>query len=237
MVGWVDSGNAVQAAAVALARELADPVRLTALQMLAAEGPHTMVQLADAIGVSAPRLGNHLARLRAAGLVTVEHTGRHAVYRVARGDIADVLTALARYAHRGDLTTPERSSTPVDVAHTCYDHAAGRLGTSVFATLVDAGALKPPDGRAGELALGDDPSAFHRLGVDPGAVEPRRRLATACLDRTHRVPHLGGVLGRLVLDAFVADDLVRRQEGTRELLVTERGAERLPVLLPTFDTT
>ncbi|MFD0207479.1 MULTISPECIES: hypothetical protein [Saccharothrix] len=48
------------------------------------------------------------------------------------------------------------------------------------------------------------------------------------------MPHLGGELGRLVLDAFVADDLVRRQEGTRELLVTARGGERLPVLLPSF---
>lgn len=237
MAGWVDSGNAVQAAVVALTRELSDPVRLTALQMLAAEGPHTMVQLAEALGVSAPRLGNHLARLRAAGLVTVEHTGRHAVYRVARGDIADVLGALARYAHHGDLTTPRRASTPVDVAHTCYDHAAGRLGIAVFATLVDGGALRPPDGRTGELALGHDPSALRLLGVDPDAAEPRRRLALACLDRTHRVPHLGGDLGRLVLDALVADDLVRRQDGTRELLVTERGARRLPELLPTFDPT
>ncbi|MEU4741331.1 metalloregulator ArsR/SmtB family transcription factor [Actinosynnema sp. NPDC023658] len=234
MAGWIDSGNAVQAAVVALARELSDPVRLTSLQLLAAEGPHTMVQLADAMGVSAPRLGNHLARLRAAGLVTVEHTGRHAVYRVARGDITDVLTALARYAHQGELTAPPRESSPVDVAHTCYDHAAGRLGISVFAALVDGGALRPPDGRTGELALGADLTPLHRLGVDPGAADPRRRLALACLDRTHRVPHLGGDLGRLVLDAFVADDLVRRQEGTRELLLTGRGAERLPELLPTF---
>ncbi|MEV8441292.1 helix-turn-helix transcriptional regulator [Actinosynnema sp. NPDC051121] len=234
MAGWVDSGNAVQASVVALARELSDPVRLTALQLLAAEGPHTMVQLADAMGVTPPRLGNHLARLRAAGLVTVEHTGRHAVYRVARADIADVLTALARYAHQDDLATPRRTSSPVDVAHTCYDHAAGRLGISVFATLVDAGALSPPDGRTGELALGEDLTALHRLGVDPHAVAPRRRLALACLDRTHRVPHLGGDLGRLVLDAFVADDLVRRQDGTRELLVTARGVELLPTLLPTF---
>ncbi|QQQ75355.1 helix-turn-helix transcriptional regulator [Saccharothrix sp. 6-C] len=234
MAGWVDSGNAVQASVVALARELSDPVRLTALQLLAAEGPHTMVQLADAMGVSPPRLGNHLARLRAAGLVTVEHTGRHAVYQVGRADIADVLTALARYAHRGDPVTPRRTSSPVDVAHTCYDHAAGRLGISVFATLVEAGALRPPDGRTGDLALGDDLTALHRLGVDPAAVAPRRRLASACLDRTHRVPHLGGDLGRLVLDAFVADGLVRRQDGTRELLVTGRGDERLPVLLPGF---
>jgi DNA-binding transcriptional ArsR family regulator len=240
MAGLADSGNAVLAAVVALTRELSDPVRLTALQLLAAEGPHTMVQLADALGISAPRLGNHLARLRAADLVTVEHTGRHAVYRVSRDDLADVLAALARFAYNESAAQPERAMKPRDVAHTCYDHAAGQLGISVFAMLVDRGALQPPDGRTNELELGEDLSALRDLGVDPATLDPatvdtgRRRLATACLDRTHRVPHLGGALGHMVLDAFLAGNLVQRQEGTRELHITEAGTERLPTMLPGF---
>src|SRR5436190_1602151 len=123
----IEPGNPVQGAIVGLTRELSDPVRLTALQLLAAEGPHTMVQLADALGVA------------------------------------------------------------------------------VFAVLFDGGALRPPDGSAAGLTLGRDASAFHDLGVDPATVDPgRRRLATACLDRTNRVPHLGGVLGHEVLEAFLA---------------------------------
>src|SRR6476620_7764309 len=101
MAGWIDPDNRVLSSVTALARELADPIRLSALQLLAAEGPHTMSQLADALGVSAQRLGNHLARLRTAGLVTVEHTGRHAVYRVGHGGVGEVLAALARYAGDG----------------------------------------------------------------------------------------------------------------------------------------
>src|SRR3954468_3458838 len=101
MTGWVDPQAPVVASVTSLAGKLADPVRLTALQLLAAEGPHTMSQLAQALGVSAPRLGNHLARLREQGLVTVEHTGRHAVYRVAAPGLGDVLAALSRYAHAG----------------------------------------------------------------------------------------------------------------------------------------
>src|SRR4051794_41869754 len=100
MAGWVDPDDPVLSAVTGLARELSDPVRLTALQLLAAEGPHTMIQLADAVGVSAPRLGNHLTRLRAAGLVAVEHTGRHAVYRLGRADLRDARTALSRYANK-----------------------------------------------------------------------------------------------------------------------------------------
>ncbi|MGM1065298.1 ArsR/SmtB family transcription factor [Saccharothrix sp. Mg75] len=232
MTGWVDPGNGVVAAVTGLAAELADPVRLTALQLLAAEGPHTSSQLADAIGVSASRLGNHLARLRARDLVSVEHTGRHAVYRAAPG-LGDVLAALARYAHA--VPAPGRAPSPADLAHTCYDHAAGRLGVTVLATLVERGALTAPDGLGDELSSGPDPAAFAELGVDPAALDPgRRKLATACLDRTHRLPHLGGALGAAVLDALVARGLVARTDGSRVLVVPDH--DRLAALLPGFRT-
>lgn len=235
MRGMVEPESAVQAAIVGLTRELSDPVRLTALQLLAAEGPHTMVQLADALGVTAPRLGNHLARLRAAGLVTVEHSGRHALYRVGRDDLPPVLTALARYGGNDSVAPPRPTESTVDIAHTCYDHAAGRLGVAVFAMLVDRGALRPPDGSAADLTLGSDVSAFHDLGVDPAAVDPgRRRWATACLDRTNRVPHLGGALGGRVLDALLDAELVRRGDADRELVVTPLGRRKLGALLPGF---
>lgn len=235
MAGWVDPDDPVLSTVTGLARELSDPVRLTALQLLAAEGPHTMVQLADAVGVSAPRLGNHLTRLRTAGLVAVKHTGRHAVYRLGRPDLGAVLTTLSHYANNRDLELAGRPASPIDIAHTCYDHAAGRLGVAVFASLVDRSALRPPDGTGNELVLGDDLSAFADLGVDAAAIEPgRRKLATACLDKTHRLPHLGGRLGQVVLDRFIADDLVRRQGGTRQLVLTEAGLSRLPRLLPGF---
>ncbi|GII81496.1 transcriptional regulator [Sphaerisporangium rufum] len=231
MAGWVDTREPVLASVIALARELADPVRLTALQLLSAEGPHTLSQLSDVLGVSAPRMGNHLARLRAAGLVTVQRTGRHAVYRAASADIGDVLAALARYAHADLRIRPRRPAAPGDVAHTCYDHAAGLLGVTIFSTLVARGALRPLDD--GELALGADTSALAELGVDPATLDARRRkLATACLDRVHRLPHLGGVLGAEVLGALLAGGLVEGQEGGRGLTVTARGVARLPALLP-----
>jgi DNA-binding transcriptional ArsR family regulator len=227
MSGWTDPANPVLGAVTALARELSDPIRLTVLQLLAAEGPHTLSQLADALGVTPPRLGNHLARLRSAGLVGVEHTGRHAVYRVAAPGLGDVLAALSRYADAG----PYHPRAPADLARTCYDHLAGRLGVAVFSALVDHGALTPPDGR-GELTLGPDPSFFADLGVDLDAVVTgRRKAATACLDRTRRLPHLGGALGRAVLDAFTGDGIVA-PAGDRTLVVTPEGAARLPALLP-----
>jgi hypothetical protein len=67
--------------------------------------------------------------------------------------------------------------------------------------------------------------------VPPG----RRRLTVACLDRTYLLPHLGGELGRAVLDALVRDDVVRRGPGDRALTVTPAGAEHLTALLPGFE--
>jgi DNA-binding transcriptional ArsR family regulator len=224
----------VVTAAAALARELTDPVRLVVLQLLANEGPHTAARLAEALRISAPRLGNHLGRLREAGLVTVEHTGRHAVYRLADPDLIDVLNVLLRFA--GGVDGGSRRplpSAPTDIARTCYDHIAGLLGVRLFATLAERGALAHPDGRTDELALGTDLTALTELGIDPGTLGGnRRKPAVACLDRTYRLPHVGGRLGQAILDALLRDGSVRRTPDDRTLAVTPAGVRRLAALLP-----
>ncbi|GIJ61228.1 ArsR/SmtB family transcription factor [Virgisporangium aurantiacum] len=220
--------------ATQVARELADPLRLLVLQTLASEGPHTASRLAETLRVTGPRLGNHLARLRDAGLVDVEHTGRHAVYRLADADLGDVLTALLCYA--GSDSGQESPRPPRDIVRTCYDHTAGLLGVRLFAWLVDRGALRAPDGRTDEVTLGRDPAALTEIGVDPSAITAgRRRLAVACLDRTHLLPHLGGELGRVILDTLIRDDVLRRGRGDRVLTVTPAGAGFLTALLPGLD--
>jgi DNA-binding transcriptional ArsR family regulator len=174
-------------------------------------------------------MGNHLARLRDAGLVTVTHEGRHARYRVTRTDLGAVLTTLTQFAH-GDAPSFARSPSRADLAHTCYDHAAGRLGVTVFATLVDRAALSTVEG---QVALGPNVSAFSDFGADPATVDAgRRKLVTACLDRSHRLPHLGGVLGAAVLSGLLREKLVRRVPDSRELAITSAGRKKLPTLLP-----
>lgn len=211
----------------ALARELSDPTRLAALQLLTAEGPHTQAQLADAVRVSAPRMGNHLARLRDAGLVEVTHEGRHALYRSARDDLGAVLATLTRFVHGESFT---RSPSRADLAHTCYDHTAGRLGVTIFATLVTRDALSTVHEHVG---LGPNERVFQDFGIDPSTVDVgRRKLAAACLDRSHRLPHLGGALGAAVLSSLEREKLVERVPDSRELTITKAGRKRLPALLP-----
>lgn len=56
-------------------------------------------------GVSAPAVSAQLARLRDAGLVVVEHSGRHRYHHLASDQVAAILEALAALAP----TRPVRS--------------------------------------------------------------------------------------------------------------------------------
>jgi DNA-binding transcriptional ArsR family regulator len=229
-------------ATAAIMRELGDPVRIAVVDLLAREA-RTASQLAGELGISAPRLANHLARLRAAGIVTVTRSGRHAIYRLADARIAGAVGTLRALAPTGTKAggraaagpAPAASRSPgspgqsLAEARTCYDHLAGRLGVAVFDHLVAAGALLPPAGTDNcEIGLGPDAAAgFAALGVDIAALPRRRKPATTCLDWTQRRPHLGGALGAAVLDRALAAGWVRRADG-RGLTVTAAGRRHLP---------
>jgi DNA-binding transcriptional ArsR family regulator len=213
-----------------MARELGDPVRVAVAEILAG-GPRSASELASELAIATPRLGNHLARLRAAGIVTVTRSGRHAIYQLADLRVSEVLGTLrALVADSDAVAAAERQPDPMTQARSCYDHLAGRLGVAVFDYLVAARALQAPAAPDNTpVALGPGAAeAFARLGVDVGAPLPRRRKpATTCLDWTERRPHLGGALGAAILDSALARGWVVRAGG-RVLTVTGKGRERLP---------
>lgn len=228
-LGWTSTEQPVVATVTGLARELADPIRLTVLQLLAHEGPHGMTQLADILGVTPARLGNHLAKLRQAGLVATEQSGRHVTYRLADPAITAVLDALADYAG-GALPLPGPATPPERL---CYDHAAGRLGVAVLDHLLDEDAVRRR-ADTDELELGPRAEeVLGRFGIDVSEVAGgRRKIATSCLDRTLRRPHLGGALGNAVLNRLRAEELVELDADGRTLTV--RAAQRLRSLVPGF---
>ncbi len=67
-------------------KTLASPRRLEILHMLA-RGPIEVGHLADAIGATQPNVSQHLAMLRAAGIVESERDGREVRYRLADPDV------------------------------------------------------------------------------------------------------------------------------------------------------
>jgi DNA-binding transcriptional ArsR family regulator len=230
MASWISGDEPVLAAAVSVARELADPIRLTVLQLLAHEGPHGMSQLAEILDITPARLGNHLTKLRSAGLVDTEHVGRHVTYRLRDKALAPLLDALAEYAG-GDLPLPTSSGQPERL---CYDHAAGRLGVALLEHLTSANALERSDDGTDELQLGPNaPDVLHRLGVEIEQLDPgRRKIATNCLDRSLRRPHLGGALGHVMLAQFTHQQLVDTDPDARTLTINPKQERRLTRLIP-----
>lgn len=67
-------------------RTLASPRRLEILHRLA-EGPCEVNRLAEALGATQPNVSQHLAVLRAAGVVESERDGREVRYRLADADV------------------------------------------------------------------------------------------------------------------------------------------------------
>ena len=200
---------------VVLLKALAHPLRLRVVDRLGHLGPAPVSALAAELGAPLPELSNHLRRLRDAGLVTTERTGRQVVY--ALSDRVEVLLPLLdRLTRPADLPAGRAAS------RTCYDHLAGPLGVDLYRGLLAHGALRDlPDGTV-EIA---DPAALARLGVD--AIEPgRRRMAFECLDATEHAPHLAGALGGALAAALIERGWVERDAG-REVHLTAAGRRRL----------
>jgi DNA-binding transcriptional ArsR family regulator len=67
-------------------KTLSNPRRLEIIHLLA-DGPREVGRLAEAMGISQPNASQHLALLRAAGIVEAERDGREVRYRLSDPEI------------------------------------------------------------------------------------------------------------------------------------------------------
>ncbi|WP_445181492.1 ArsR/SmtB family transcription factor [Pseudonocardia sp. Cha107L01] len=200
--------------------------------------------LADEAGVSRSTASGHLGKLTDAGLLWVEIHGRHRYYRLAGpqvGELLEKLTALAPTRPVRSLREGTRAA-QLRAARTCYDHLAGRLGVAVMAQLLAKGYLAGGDGLfhpdlAGTDRIsapgGDVDYALTPAGqeflVELGVRVPAsgRRLVRYCVDWSEQRHHLGGRLGRAVLDHFLAESWIIRRDVGRAVRVTPAGRTAL----------
>lgn len=209
--------NARVDARVRLLADLADETRFAVLERLE-QGPASASELAQRLDVSTTQLANHLRRLREAGLVTVEHRGRLAIYDLGEPGLREIFSML-----NGLRGTTSRARREVPLAATCYDHLAGQLGVALMDHLVEADAIAPRAGE-GELQLGPAAHpAFSALGVEIPTTNPRRMLAYACTDSLAGRPHLGGQLGAELANALRRQGWLKPSSQPRRLQLTHRG--------------
>ncbi|MFF8840086.1 ArsR/SmtB family transcription factor [Streptomyces sp. NPDC015130] len=180
----------------ALAALFADESRATFLLALLDGRAWTAGELARHAGLAPSTASEHLGKLVAGGVLSEERQGRHRYVRLADPGIAHLVEDLAARSEPGPATPP-RSLRAASVGRamtrgrTCYDHLAGRLGTTITEAMTVRGLLRQDTG----FALTDRGVAwFEELGV-PLVRAGRRPVARGCLDRTERRPHLAGIAG------------------------------------------
>jgi DNA-binding transcriptional ArsR family regulator len=210
---------------IPLLRELAEPLRLQVLDRLSNQGSATVSELAQALEVPMPQLSNHLRRLRDAGLVRTERSGRSVLYELADPGLESLLPLLDRLTARVVPAPEPRRKTDAD-GRACYSHLAGRLGVALYRELIAHGAIEPqPDGT---VRLGSNVEPLSGLGVDVAGIDRgRRRFAFECLDATEHAGHLAGALGDSLASVLGARGWITRRAGTRDVELTRRGARGL----------
>ncbi len=236
------SGDVDVAAAAAL---LADPTRARVLRALGDGRALAASVLAAEAGVSAPAASAALTKLRTAGVLSVEQSGRHRYYRLADERVATALEALAAMAP----TVPVRSlrqhtqAAALRRARTCYDHLAGGLGVAVTEALLQRGALTAVDGVSSlDRRPGDRLSAPSRsnpyalrTGGNRRLRRPRRRSGGVAGCAAGRLtPAVAQVLYRLERAAPSSRRPARRRRARR---VRVGGLDRPPTRKRAVDVT
>ena len=94
-------------------KTLASPRRLEIIHRLA-EGPCEVGRLAEELGVSQPNISQHLAVLKAAGIVDAERDGREVRYRLSDPDVVVACAVMRgvlqrRLARLGRLSIVDQS--------------------------------------------------------------------------------------------------------------------------------
>ena len=89
--------DATRTRAAALARAMADPKRLCVLERLAA-GERSVGDLSRDVGCQVPNMSQHLAVLRAAGLVATRRDGSTVFYRLADERVLEAYRLLQQVA-------------------------------------------------------------------------------------------------------------------------------------------
>jgi DNA-binding transcriptional ArsR family regulator len=212
-----------------IAAAIGEPARARMLYCLVDGRARTSTELAVVANVTPSTASVHLQRLKAERLVKVFAQGKHRYYSLQRADVAAALEALSVLAGgTGETFVP---STPHRLrdARTCYDHIAGMLGVSLHDRFTALRWLTGPSAADSSYDLAPEGTkGFEALGIDVDATRGlRRRFAFACLDWSERRPHLGGALGKALLDVALKRRWVSQDLDSRALSVTRLGRREM----------
>ncbi len=179
----------------------------------------TNKELAVDAGITAQTASVHLRHLEEAGLITQRRSGRCLYHRIAGPEVAAMLEHVSGLAPFDHLARAQRAkAADLALLRCCYNHLAGTVAVALCDALIARGALR----HEGEGMVAQRSPVWSELGVVfPDGVG--MVVAKPCLDWSERREHLGGVLGRAILDHALAEGWVQPAGPRRGLRLTERG--------------
>ena len=220
-----------------IATMIGDPTRARMLAHLLDGTLATAGELARAVDVTPQTASAHLAKLLDAELVSMRAQGRHRYFKLADGDIAHALEALAIVAERSTTVDPGRgkwsldANRPLREARSCYGHLAGRLGVHLHDALIERDVLVLGGDRFELSASGQQ--CLSELDFDAASVSPSisrgivRGIVYPCVDWSERRDHFAGPLAVGLLDHFIAKRWMTRVPDSRALSVSAQGRRAL----------
>lgn len=197
---------------------IGEPVRAAILHHLSDGSRRPAGELAHLAGASRQAASAHLSRLVDGGLLSAESRGRHRFYRIASGDAAEAIEALASWVG----PTPRSVAHPPEIrrARLCYDHLAGRLGVAICDALIKRDLPILASNGPNLSPAGRDWCA--RCGIN-SVPEARRPAIRLCLDWTERHYHVGGSFGADLARMMLSAGHVASGSRRRSLNVTAAG--------------
>ena len=105
-------------------------------------------------------------------------------------------------------------------ARSCYGHFAGQLALEVIDAMTACAYLVRDDR---EFRLTDSGIGWMQRWSGTNAAALTQLHGEFCMDRTERRAHIGGPLGRALLDAFIRQGLLARTALPRQVVLTARG--------------
>jgi DNA-binding transcriptional ArsR family regulator len=207
-----------------IAALVGDPARATVLSALLDGRALTASELAFAARITPQTASSHLAKLTAAGLLSVVRSGRHRYFRLASSRVADMIEGIVAVAleKRPQYRPLSRQARALSAARICYDHLAGRLSVDLTDAFV-AREYVVLDDEAAEITTAGT-RFFAEFGIElPTKRSTRRHHCRLCLDWTERRPHIAGAVGAAITKRYFDLGWIERMKRTHAVIVTPLG--------------
>src|SRR5215813_298597 len=207
-----------------IAALVGDPARATMVSSLLDGRALTAGDLAHAARITPQTASAHLAKLTAAGLLSVARQGRHRYFRLALPTVGDMIDGIVAVAllKRPRYRPLSREARALSAARICYDHLAGRLSVDLTDALVARKYVVLHEEAAEITAAGM--RFLSEFGIElPTRRSTRRHFCRLCLDWTERRPHIAGAVGAALTKRCFDLGWMERMEHSQAVIVTPLG--------------